>query len=132
MSEDTTMFKLTENGDLDVSDNGVIRTISGIPDTTYQSAAHLVGTVKGSYPFVPDMGLDVDTIFSTTVDNGMDTIENIEYLSELFIAKELEKDPNIATVTNFIFDFDRDTRKLSVTFEISTIAGQATAISLTV
>lgn len=126
------MFKLTSNGDMDVSDNGVIRTISGIVKTTYQSAVHLIGIIKGSYPYVPDMGLDIDTIFSTTVDKGMDTIENVEYLAELFIAKELEKDPNIALVTNFTFEFDTRTRGISVTFEMTTVSGQIISIGLTV
>lgn len=126
------MFKLTENGDLDVSDNGLIRTISGIVRTTYQSAATLVGTVKGSYPYVPDMGLDIDTIFSARIDDGMDGGINVEYLTELFIATELEKDNNIATVSNFIFELNTLTRNLAVSFEISTLEGTVSTLTLEV
>lgn len=126
------MFKLSATADLNISDNGVVRTTSGIVNTTYQSAIHLIGMIKGSYPYVPDMGLDVDAIFTTTVDKGMDTIENVEYLTELFIAKELEKDPNIAAVANFRFEFNTDTRGISITFEISMVSGQILAVTLTV
>lgn len=115
------MWGLTSNGDLDVSSNGVIRTISGLAITTYQSANVLIGTVKGSYPYVPDMGLDINTILSARVDSGTKPSDNVEYLTELLIATELEKDPNISTVQNFVFETDPLDRTMTVTFEITTV-----------
>ena len=115
------MWGLTSNGDLDVSSNGVVRTISGQARTTYQSANVLVGTVKGSYPYVPDMGLDINTILSARVDSGTKPSDNVEYLTELLIATELEKDPNISTVQNFVFETDPVDRTMAVTFEITTV-----------
>lgn len=115
------MWGLTSNGDLDVSSNGVIRTISGLAITTYQSANVLIGTVKGSYPYVPDMGLDINTILSARVDIGTKPSDNVEYLTELLIATELEKDPNISTVQNFVFETDPLDRTMTVTFEITTV-----------
>lgn len=114
------MWALDNDGDLDVSPNGVVRTISGLDKTTYQSAVVLLGTVKGSYPYSPDMGLDIDTIFSARVDKGTRTQDNVEYLTELMIATELEKDANIIIVQNFQFEYNQAERTMAVSLEIST------------
>lgn len=124
------MWKLTENGDLSFSDNAVLQTITGITQTTYQSAAVLIGTVKGSYPFIPSLGLDIDTIMEARVVQGVNTITNVEYLTELLIRSELEKEPNITLVSNFTFVYDSETRGISVTFEISIVSGITLGIGI--
>ncbi len=111
-------FQLAENGDLDVSRNGVIRVLSGIENTTFQSAQMLIGIEKGSYPFIPELGLDSGVIFDYFVE-GQTGEESLAEITEYLIKAELTKDPNLGIASNFVFERVQGTREVKVTFEIA-------------
>lgn len=110
-------FKLGEDGDLDISPNGVIRTIMG-DEVTLQSAIMLIGNKKNSYPFVPEIGVSYHMIFNYDVP-GATSDEAIAEIVEMLFKAELAKDPNIGTVSNFNFERAPGTRTTQVTFDIA-------------
>lgn len=114
-------FKLNEDGDLDISPNGVIRTITG-DEVTLQSAIMLIGNKKNSYPFVPEMGVSDHMIFSYRVP-GYTSDKSIAEIVEMLFKAELAKDPNIGTVSNFNFERVTSTRTMKVTFDIALASG---------
>jgi hypothetical protein len=119
-------FSLDANGDLNISKNGVIRVLTGT-SSDIQSALMLIANKKGSYAFIQDLGLDERIIFNYTVE-GQRQEDTIADIAEQLIKMELQKDPNIATVTNFQYERVTGTRKLSLTFD-ATISGTAQTIS---
>jgi hypothetical protein len=122
VDEDVSAWKLTQHGDLDISDNGVIRTIEGRGLTTYQSANGIVGTQKGSFPFVPDMGIDIQNILGFKF--GEDSISTFEYMYELLTQTELmDQDPYIIAVNQYEFVLNNVNRSVSIRFNITVSGG---------
>lgn len=110
-------FKLTEDGDIAVSSNGVIQTIQNI-DADLQSAIMLIASKKGSYAFIQDFGLDHNTIFDYRV-TGLSADESIADITRYLIELELSKDPNFGSITNFDYRRVPGTRKLELIFDIT-------------
>lgn len=120
----TTMFGINTDGDIDVSSNGVIRTVSGTLNTTNVSAIIMLNTIKGSYIFSPQLGLAISKISDIEPVQGMSTRDQNEETIESLITLELEKDPNILSVTNFVFDYTNIAdRQVGVSFTINTPQG---------
>jgi hypothetical protein len=130
MSEQvTTMFALDTNGDISFSDNGVLRTVSGTLNTTNVSAIMMLNTVKGSYIFAPTLGLNISEINNQELIQGMTARQNTEDLIELMISTELERDPFILQVKDFIFTYPdayASNRELEVTFTVVSGGGAFT------
>ena len=110
-------FSLDEDGDLNISRNGVIRVLTGL-DADLQSAIQLIANKKGSYAFIQDLGLDENIIFNYQV-YGQSHDETIADIAEQLIKLELSKDPNFGSLGNFAYERVPGTRKLALTFDIT-------------
>lgn len=115
-------YLLTEDGDLDISSNGVMRLTQTIDQATWQSAYILTSVIKGSYPLIPELGLDYNVVFNYDIP-GKSSTESIEEILEYLMRMEVKKDPFITDAIDF--KFVKDGRSLNIEFTIVTNTGSS-------
>lgn len=130
-TEDVNAWKLTKDGDLDISSNGVQRVLEGRGLTTYQSANVIIGTIKGSFPFIPNLGIELRKILGLRFSNSTKT--SFEFGYELLTQVEMEdQDPYIIGASDYSFIYDDANRKVDVAFTVTIAGGSEFATSVVI